>query len=46
MPTAILRDTGALERWLSAELAGRFDAVLTEAIPDELLALAGDDAED
>ena len=46
MPTDSRRDTGALERWLSADLSGRFDPVLAEAVPDDLLALAGDAAAD
>ena len=46
MPADSRRDTGALERWLSADLSGRFDPVLAETIPDELLALAGDASTD
>ncbi len=42
MPTDSRRDTGALEHWLSADLSGRFDSVLAETVPDELLALAWD----
>jgi hypothetical protein len=39
MPVTTANDSAVLEIWVAGDLAGRFNEVLKEALPAELLAL-------